>query len=58
MQRPEAQSYEDGKEIRVNITDQNSSILLTFETERDYRAFCKEVSNLARTPTEEASEDG
>ena len=46
--RVEAHSYEDGDEIRVNIMDSDSSVLLTFGSEEEYREFCKEVTNLQR----------
>jgi len=46
--RVKAHSYEDGEEIRVNIVDENSSILLTFQCEEDYREFCREVAKLQR----------
>lgn len=46
MGRPEAYAFEDGDEIRVNITDTNSSILLSFQSEEGYRAFCEEVAKL------------
>lgn len=48
MTRIEAQAYEDGEEIRVNITDSNSSILLSFHSEEEYHRFCEEVSKLDR----------
>ena len=46
--RVKAHSYEDGEEIQVNITDWDSSNLLTFGSEEDYRRFCKEVAKLQR----------
>ena len=46
--RIEAFSYEDGEEIQVNITDSDSSVLLTFGSEEDYRKFCEEVAKLQR----------
>ena len=55
MGRPEASSYEDGDEIRVNITDTNSSILLSFQSEEGYRAFCEEVAKLDRIQVKEDS---
>ena len=55
MSRIEAYAYEDGNEIRVNITDENSSILLSFCSEEAYQAFCKEVCNLERMSEKEAS---
>ena len=51
--RPEAFSYEDGDEIQVNITDYDSSVLLTFGTEEEYRKFCGEVAKLKRHENEE-----
>lgn len=44
--RPKAQSYVDGDEIRVNITDCNCSILLSFMSVNDFEDFCAEVKNL------------
>jgi F0F1-type ATP synthase delta subunit len=31
------------EKICVNITDSNSSILLSFHSEEEYRAFCEEI---------------
>lgn len=55
MTRPEAFAYEDGDEIRVNITDINTSILLSFQSEEGYRAFCEEVAKLDRMNAKEAA---
>jgi len=44
--RPYADSYVDGSEIRVNITDTNCSVLLSFTSKKDFEDFCVEVKNL------------
>lgn len=46
--RPQAHSFEDGEEIQVNITDENSSISLIFGSEASYREFCGEVAKLQK----------
>ena len=47
-ERPEAFAYEDGEEILVNVVDSNSSFLLAFGSEQEYRKFCDEVAKLKR----------
>jgi len=35
--------YRDGEEIRLNIIDENSSVLITFATEKEFHDFIRTV---------------